>query len=344
MRKIRKKLTKSHSKLTGRKLTRRLVKSPNKAKKIGKPLKQRRVIGKKAVPFSQESVATVQPPTYIEEKPQYYPRPAPYPISQPQEESWQLPAGYGDNRIVLLTRDPYWLYTYWEINHQIRENTRRELGESYHKSRLILRIYDVTDIIFTGYNAHHFFDIGITEEANNWYINVGKPGRSHCVDIGFLTPDNKFILLARSNIVRTPLDGPSDILDEEWMVATDDFQKLYALSALGMGSSPVGIKKKLAQRLKMELSSGAISSLFSPMGKKERKFWLVVNTELIVYGATEPDASVTVQGCPIKLNKDGTFSLRFALPDGNQVIPVKAVSNDKQDQFTITPVVNKETK
>jgi hypothetical protein len=70
----------------------------------------------------------------------------------------------------------------------------------------------------------------------------------------------------------------------------------------------------------------------------------VVNTELIVYGATESDAKVTVQGRPIKLRPDGTFSLRFALPDGKQVIPVAATSSDEAEKRVITPIVNKETK
>ena len=71
---------------------------------------------------------------------------------------------------------------------------------------------------------------------------------------------------------------------------------------------------------------------------------MVVNTELIVYGATEPDAKVTVQGQPITLRPDGTFSLRYALPDGKQVIPVEGTSSDEVETITITPIVSKETK
>ena len=70
---------------------------------------------------------------------------------------------------------------------------------------------------------------------------------------------------------------------------------------------------------------------------------MVVNTELIVYGATEPDAKVTVQGKEITLKPDGTFSLRFALPDGKQVIPVEATSNDEIDHRKITPIVTRKT-
>jgi hypothetical protein len=55
-------------------------------------------------------------------------------------------------------------------------------------------------------------------------------------------------------------------------------------------------------------------------------FWFNVNAELIIYGATEPNAQVTVGGRPIKLRPDGTFSCHFALPDGQYVLAAAAVS------------------
>ena len=76
---------------------------------------------------------------------------------------------------------------------------------------------------------------------------------------------------------------------------------------------------------------------------KKKGFWLVVDAELLVYGQTEPDAKVTVQKKPIRLRKDGTFTLRFALPDGKQDIPVIATSNDGDDTKTITPIVTRRT-
>jgi hypothetical protein len=151
----------------------------------------------------------------------------------------------------------------------------------------------------------------------------------------------------RSNIVTTPLEGPSWITDEEWAVPDELFAKLYT-SAVGLGGSPVKIKKPWLELQKRQFASGGISSAgISPVKKREelkRKFWLIVNTELIVYGATQPDARVNVSGKPISLRADGTFSLRFALPDGKQVIPVHAKSYDGIDERTITPVVTKETK
>jgi len=49
---------------------------------------------------------------------------------------------------------------------------------------------------------------------------------------------------------------------------------------------------------------------------KERAFWLVADAELIVFGATDPRATVTLGGQRIRLREDGSFSVRMAFPDG----------------------------
>ena len=79
--------------------------------------------------------------------------------------------------------------------------------------------------------------------------------------------------------------------------------------------------------------SGAVSSFSSPYGGMERKkgFWFNVNAELIIYGATERDATVTIGGRTIKLRPDGSFSYRFALPDGRYELPAVATSADATD-------------
>ncbi|MCM8800514.1 MAG: DUF4912 domain-containing protein [Candidatus Omnitrophica bacterium] len=265
------------------------------------------------------------------------------PRTMPQE----LPERYGEDKMVAQTRDPWWIHVYWEIKDSTLQRLKKELKDDFYKAKRILRVYDISNIIFDGTNAHRFFDIHINDYANNWYIDTAGPGRSWCVDWGLLLSDGRFITVVRSNPVFTPLEGPSWITDEEWMVPEEIFARLYGMG-FGLGrSSPVG--KAWQERIRRELFSGilaspGITSVSSPVKIKERKFWLVVNTELIVYGATEPDATVYVQGRKIQLRPDGTFSLRFALPDGKQVIPVRGVSADKLEERTITPIVTKETK
>lgn len=269
----------------------------------------------------------------------------PAPRIMPQE----LPCGYGEDKIVIQVRDPRWIHAYWEVTAFAFDKLRGEFTDAVFSAKRVLRVYDVSHIIFNGKNAHRFFDIEINPHANNWYIDTDGPGRSWCVDLGLILPDGRFITIVRSNTVHTPLEGPSWITDEEWMIPEEMFARLYGMG-FGLGrSSPVG--KAWQERIKRELFSGVlaspgISSVASPVKKipRERKFWLVVNTELIVYGATEPDAKVTVQDKEIKLRPDGTFSLRFALPDGKQVIPVHAFSSDGIEERTITPIVTKETR
>jgi hypothetical protein len=276
-----------------------------------------------------------------------YPYPEAARVVRPMPE--ELPSQYGQDKIVVQVRDPWWIHAYWEITPDTFNRLKQELQDTFFKAKRTLRLYDISHIIFDGTNAHRLFDIEITPVANNWYIDTGGPGRSWCVDLGLLLPDGRFKTIVRSNTVTTPIEGPSWITDEEWMIPEEMFARLYGMG-FGLGrSSPVG--KAWQERIKRELFSGVlaspgISSIMSPVKKipKERKFWLLVNTELIVYGATEPDAKVYVQNKEINLRRDGTFTLRFALPDGKQVIPVKAVSADNTEERTITPIVAKETR
>lgn len=80
-----------------------------------------------------------------------------------------------------------------------------------------------------------------------------------------------------------------------------------------------------------ELKGGA-----SEREEKRRKFFFEIGTELIVYGRTEPDAEVLMNGRKIDLKNDGTFSLRFAFPDGKIPLDFIAASNDKVDKRAIT--------
>jgi hypothetical protein len=119
------------------------------------------------------------------------------------------------------------------------------------------------------------------------------------------------------------------------VIAIDDSRRVW------MGSLEITelIRRRLAQEMSsfgimssLGVSSLGISSFSSPFGGLPSKgFWFMVNAELIIYGATEPDAKVTLGGNPVKLRPDGSFSFRFALPDGNYDLPAVAVSADGTD-------------
>ena len=79
------------------------------------------------------------------------------------------------------------------------------------------------------------------------------------------------------------------------------------------------------------------------LGVRPRKFWLVADAELIVYGATEPDATVTIGGHPIKLNSDGTFRFQMSFQDGLIDYPIMAVAIDGEQTRSIHMKFNRET-
>jgi hypothetical protein len=76
---------------------------------------------------------------------------------------------------------------------------------------------------------------------------------------------------------------------------------------------------------------------------RPRKFWLIADAELIVYGATEPDATVTIGGRPIKLNPDGTFRFQMSFQDGLIDYPIMAVAADGEQTRSIHMKFNRET-
>ena len=76
---------------------------------------------------------------------------------------------------------------------------------------------------------------------------------------------------------------------------------------------------------------------------RARKFWLIADAELIVYGATEPDATVTIAGRPVKLNPDGTFRFHMSFQDGLVDFPILAVAIDGVQTRSIHMKFNRDT-
>ncbi len=74
-----------------------------------------------------------------------------------------------------------------------------------------------------------------------------------------------------------------------------------------------------------------------------RKFWLVADAELIVYGATEPDATVYVDGKPIQLSADGTFRFQMSFQDGELKFPIFAVAADGEQNRSINMEFERQT-
>ena len=259
-----------------------------------------------------------------------------------------LPAGYGKDRIVVMVRDPYWLHAYWELTRNSIQRAETSLGQEWHGAKPILRLLDVSAHDTTSTSESVIRDIYIHGGCNNWYIDVANPPRSFRVDIGYLSPRGRFYAVARSNVVSTPRANVSDIIDDNWSdLDPKQADRIYAMSSgFDPTASSLELKQLFEERLRRPMGSPAVTSFGSgayPPGKL-RKFWFQLDAELIVYGATEANARVTLQGEPVKLRPDGTFTMRFSLPESRQIIPAVAASADGIEERTIVLAVERNTK
>ncbi|MCM8781974.1 MAG: DUF4912 domain-containing protein, partial [Candidatus Omnitrophica bacterium] len=93
----------------------RLNMKKTRSKKISRARAQRIISQIRTLPQHRlkERVLPVQPvgQQRVEEAKYYL---GPWPEYKSPEE-FRFPAGYGDNRIVIMVRDPWWVFAYWEI-------------------------------------------------------------------------------------------------------------------------------------------------------------------------------------------------------------------------------------
>ena len=101
------------------------------------------------------------------------------------------------------------------------------------------------------------------------------------------------------------------------------------LTASGIGMSGIGM-------------SGIGMGVSIPPDRS-RKFWLVADAELIVYGATEPDAQLTIDGVPVQLTPEGTFRIQLSFQDGNLDFPIMAIAKDGQQMRQIRMTFDRTT-
>ena len=317
-----------------------------------------------------------------------------------------IPSHYDVTRLVLMPRDPFRIFAYWEVSKSTIESAKKNLGSDFNKSTLTIRMYDVTCIDFNGLNANHSFDIDVSATTNNWYIHLWRDNVSYCADLGFRGPQGHFFQITRSNFITTPSAHIRDKCDEVWMQPRQDYKEppvvsksnpvearhktprsvisqkaknrriylseddvrsyytnIYPLarradtkrekifrfesfpkkeqSHFETLETPGTAKEKVLEKIGMGASEelifpGASENEFVSSGgqvetrKQKDDFYFEIGTELVVYGRTLPDAEVWLENRKIPLKKDGTFSIRFALPDGNIPLGFKAISCNKE--------------
>lgn len=254
-------------------------------------------------------------------------------------------AGPVRDQILLSGPDPFWLHAQWQLSVQSVQRAEAALGQDWHGAKPIIRLFDVTSQDTTSTSEAPIRDIVIHGGCSHWYIDVPQPPRSYRADIGYLSRRQTFFVLARSNVITPPKAGASEVLDENWAASLED-KAAERLIAAAVGGEPGGAPSPAdlpddpfrRQPKESPFGSGAV------LPGKLKKFFFEIDAQLIVYGKTDPTAAVTLQNEPVKLRPDGTFTMRYPLPDSRQIIPAVATSTDGMEEQTIVLAVERNTK
>lgn len=139
-----------------------------------------------------------------------------------------LPGQYDTNRLVLLPRDPYWLFAYWEIT----QDKLALLWDGYSHGRepdhLVLRVHSL--------DKGSYQDMEVTGTAGSWHIPVLWADCTYRAELGGLLPGNAFLALVASNTVRTPRDSISAVIDPHWKMFPFWRQRFFRRLRYGVSS------------------------------------------------------------------------------------------------------------
>ena len=273
--------------------------------------------------------------------------------------------------VVFLPRDPQWAYVFWELSDVDR---RQAMADG--STQLVLRVADVTGLGGGAAHQHTLMEVVVNSHATEWYLPVPLSDRDYRVELGYRVASSSWRSLAFSGVARVPalhpseqvldqfvpfsLDAMAPVSDENFSVpaATAGIhERIYQVATstsrtLGMGRGSEAFHSNDSFSLNDQglhasgvgrWASGRSESGAGLVASRPRSFWLVADAELVVYGATDPAATLRIGEEIVPLAEDGTFRIQVPFRDGQQLYPITAVAADGEQSRHITLNFNRTT-
>lgn len=260
--------------------------------------------------------------------------------------------------ISLIPQDHQWALARWEISAADRERAKGG-GD------LALRLKDVTGSTDGSSQPQTLQQVVVPFGSVEWHLPVPLGDRDYRLELGYRTSEGGWICLALSSVVRIlgEVDTPSLQVNSFSFAEVEDapqwaaplpapglHERLYQQASASRTRLGLGSEGFHDQQLSLSplgagghdsgagpwLSGGGREASGAGMAARQRSFWLVADAELIVYGATDPAATLTVGNQVLPLTEDGTFTLHTAFPDGDQNYPIRALAADGEQTRSIT--------
>ncbi|MDR3200382.1 MAG: DUF4912 domain-containing protein [Spirochaetales bacterium] len=125
---------------------------------------------------------------------------------------------YNDTRIVLMLRDPFWAFAYWDI----KGGTLRQIKKEYEADNVVLRVLRVKQ---PGEETLDSFDIPLGPSDSSRYINIPEQDAFYRASL-ILQGQTWEKPLITSNVVRVPAALPAAGLLTHEIIAFCEADKL----------------------------------------------------------------------------------------------------------------------
>jgi len=282
---------------------------------------------------------------------------SPAPASLPSAAAGNIEA---PTWLTFIPADPQWANICWGIRATDRQSALAAGGQ-----QLVIRLTDVTDRLGRDARPHTLQEVIVDAAATEWHLPIPLGDRDYRVELGYRTSAGGWYSLVVSSVTRMPADvdlpTPSPVSFSlastgeggvNWLFpqpALALHERLYQQATsgrqcLGVGSEEFqgqgallhGIEGVAGQSSGVGVWASGREGSGAGLTARQRSFWLVADAELIVYGATDPSATLTVADQTMPLSSDGTFKLHMAFPDGEQNYPIRALASDGEQKRSIT--------
>jgi hypothetical protein len=247
--------------------------------------------------------------------------------------------------LVAEGTDPCWVHVRWTLSRDTLNRAEAALGVQWHHSVPVLRVLDVTGDEAGMSPQTRVGDVEIHGDVDHWYLPVDPAPRRYRVQIGYRAPTGLFFVMAQSNRVQTPRPGAHS-LQARLRKGTQrtgnspesalDLEKRPSYDLRALPTSKLPLPRVPSNGNALEPGGSEV-----PAGPPVE---LRLHAELILHGSTDPQVELKLLGERVPVSRDGTFSQRFTLPDGRQVIDAVATTRNGCHQRTIVLGIERNTK
>lgn len=255
-----------------------------------------------------------------------------------------------NDQFVLMVRDPFWLHAFWQLNVKAVERAKVAMGHFWYTAIPVIRLYRLESDGSSSPKRHFVRDVQIHGGVSHWYLDVTNPPSAFQAELGYLSSEKKFHSLVSSNTVETPqrqIVDELDKLDGNWRGVADDLGRIYKLS--GGDAHNQDLREVFEKQLGRPMSAPLLSRYRASrngggLEKTRRNFQFEVDADVIIHGKTDPNVQVSIRNEPIKIENDGTFLVRFSLPEKRHVFPIEAEGNDGVEMQRVILTVERNTR